>query len=87
MTGSVMKVTSGAEPAVGEPEPPDSVGSRGHELRAPGRSRGNALLGAQPAGRWAVPEAHGRRPPAHRPLMERPQCGRRCVTDKAAPRP
>jgi hypothetical protein len=36
-----------------------------------GHSWATLLLGARPAGRWAVPGAQGRTHPAHRPLKER----------------
>jgi hypothetical protein len=42
-----------------------------------GRNLGHAVLGARPAGRWAVPGAQARTHPAHRPPKERHQPGRR----------
>ena len=42
-----------------------------------GRNLGHAVLGARPAGRWAVPGAQARTHPAHRPPKERHSSGRR----------
>jgi hypothetical protein len=51
---------------------------RGQGIPSPrGRNLGHAVLGARPAGRWAVPGAQARTHPAHRPPKERHQPGRR----------
>jgi hypothetical protein len=51
---------------------------RGQGMPSPrGRNLGHAVLGARPAGRWAVPGAQARTHPAHRPPKERHQPGRR----------
>jgi hypothetical protein len=51
------------------------------------RNLGHAVLGARPAGQWAVPGAQARTHPAHRPPKERHRPARRYAAQSGQPLP
>jgi hypothetical protein len=62
----------GPHPIAGRCGPPGAG-----ECLPPGPQSGPSVLGARPAGRWAVPGAQARTHPAHRPSKERHSSDRR----------